>query len=107
MESLKITIVSLTQVFSLFSKKCKKITIIFDKGNNSKTNIKKVDKKLSFFVVGSLKPSEHKELLDIPLEEFREKYLTVEKKEVLCTSRLIDIYEGKKKIVITPYLLHI
>lgn len=91
----------LTRRITLFAKKCKKITIIFDKGNNSKTNIKKVDKKLSFFIVGSLKPSEHKELFDIPLEEFKEKYLTVEKKEVLCTSKLMDIYEGKKKVVIT------
>ncbi len=91
----------LTSRIILFAKKCKKITIIFDKGNNSKTNIKKVDKKLSFFIVGSLKPSEHKELFDIPLEEFREKYQTAEKKEVLCTSKLMDIYEGKKKVVIT------
>ena len=92
---------TLTNRISLFAKKCKKITIIFDKGNNSKTNIKKVDKKLSFFIVGSLKPSEHTELFDIPLDEFKEKYLTAEKKEVLCTSKMEDIYEGKKKIVIT------
>ena len=91
----------LTSRITLFARKCKKIIIIFDKGNNSKNNIKKVDKKLSFFVVGSLKPSEHTELFDINLEEFKEKYLTVEEKEVLCTSKIIDIYEGKKKVVVT------
>lgn len=91
----------LTDRISLFAKKCKKITIIFDKGNNSKINIKKVDKKLSFFIVGSLKPSEHRELFDIPLEEFKEKYFTAEKKEVQCTSKRIDIYEGTKKVIIT------
>src|SRR3990167_5918785 len=91
----------LTERITFFSKKCKKITIIFDKGNNSKNNIKKVDKKLSFFVVGSLKPSEHPELFDIPLEEFKVKYQTAEEKEVLCTSKIMDIYEGKKKVVIT------
>ncbi len=91
----------LTSRITLFAKKCKKITIIFDKGNNSEANIQKVDKKLSFFIVGSLKPSEHKELFDVPLEEFKEKYLTAEEKEVLCTSRLMDIYGGKKKVVIT------
>jgi transposase len=92
---------TLTERISIFSKKCKKITIIFDKGNDSKNNIKNVNKKLSFFIVGSLKPSEHAELFDIPLEEFKEKYLTGEGKEVICTSRLMDIYDGKKKIVIT------
>lgn len=91
----------LTDRITFFARKCKKITIIFDKGNNSKTNIKKVDKKLSFFIVGSLKPSEHQELFDIPLKEFKEKYLTAEKKEVLCISKIMDIYEGKKKIIIT------
>ena len=101
MESLKITIVSLTQVFSLFSKKCKKITLVFDKGNDSKNNINNINKKLSFFAVGSLKPSEHKELFDIPLEEFKEEYETSEGKKVFLTSKLMDIYGGKKKVVIT------
>ena len=40
-------------------------------------------------------------MFDINLEEFKEKYLTVEEKEVLCTSKIIDIYEGKKKVVVT------
>lgn len=84
-----------------FAKKCKKITLVFDKGNNSKNNIKKVNKKLSFFIVGSLKPSEHKELFDIPLEKFNEEYRTSEGKRVFCTSKIIDLYEGKKKVVVT------
>nr|MBI4156940.1 hypothetical protein [Candidatus Woesearchaeota archaeon] len=91
----------LTERISLFSKKCKKITLVFDKGNDSKNNIKNVNKKLSFFVVGSLKPSEHKELFEIPLEEFKEEYETSEGNKVFLTSRLMDIYEGEKKVVIT------
>ncbi len=92
---------TLTERISLFSKKCKKITLVFDKGNDSKNNIKNVNKKLSFFVVGSLKPSEHKELFEIPLEEFKEEYETSEGNKVFLTSRLMDIYEGEKKVVIT------
>ena len=92
---------TLTERISLFSKKCKKITLVFDKGNDSKNNIKNVNKKLSFFVVGSLKPSEHKELFDIPLEEFKEEYETSEGNKVFLTSKLMDIYEGKKKVIIT------
>ena len=40
-------------------------------------------------------------MFDIPLEEFKVKYQTAEEKEVLCTSKIMDIYEGKKKVVIT------
>lgn len=49
-----------------------RITVVFDKGNNSLDNIDKIfdDKKQAFHVVGSLKFSEHKELLDIPKKEF-------------------------------------
>lgn len=92
---------TLTKRISIFSKKCKKITLVFDKGNDSKNNIRDINKKLSFFIVGSLKPSEYKELFDIPLEEFKEEYKTSEGKKVFLTSRLMDIYEGKKKVVIT------
>ncbi len=92
---------SLTEKISFFSKKCKKITLVFDKGNDSKNNIKNINKKLSFFIVGSLKPSEYTELFDIPLEEFNEEYETSEGKKVFCTAKNMEVYEGKKKVVIT------
>ena len=92
---------TLTERISLFSKKCKKITLVFDKGNDSKNNIKNVNKKLSFFIVGSLKPSEHRELFNIPLEDFKDECETSEGKSVFLTSKLMDIYGGKKKVVIT------
>lgn len=51
-----------------------RITLIFDKGNNSFDNMDKIfgqdNKDLAFHVVGSLKLSEHKELLDIPKKEY-------------------------------------
>lgn len=92
---------TLAERITFFSKKCKKITLIMDKGNNSKNNIKNINKHLSFFVVGSLKPSEHKELFDIPLEDFNEEYETSEGKKVFCVAKNMNLYEGKKKVVIT------
>lgn len=91
----------LTERVSFFSRKSKKITLVFDKGNNSKNNIKNLNKKLSLFMVGSLKPSENKEFFDIPLEEFEEVYKTSGGKKVFCTSKRKNIYDGKKKIVVT------
>lgn len=91
----------LTKRVSFFSKKCKKITIIFDKGNNSKNNIKNISKKLHFYMVGSLKPSMFPELFDIPMEEFNEEYITSGNKKVFCTSKEMDVYDGKKKVVVT------
>jgi transposase len=94
-------IISLTNKVSYFSKKCRKITLIFDKGNNSNKNINKVNKKLHFFIVGSLKPSEYPELFDIPLEEFNEEYITAKDKKVFCISKIMNVYDDKKKVVIT------
>lgn len=90
----------ITRVSSL-SKKCKKVTLVFDKGNNSQNNIKNVSNKLHFFMVGSLKPSEHKELFDIPLDTFTEEYTTAKGKKVFCTSKLMNLYGGNKRVVIT------
>ncbi len=45
------------------------ITLVFDKGNNCKDNIKGIAGK-PFHFVGSLTPSHHKDLLDVPKSEF-------------------------------------
>lgn len=47
------------------------LTLVYDKGNNSKANQPLADE-LSLGVVGSLSPSHHPDLLDIPLEQFSE-----------------------------------
>ena len=86
---------------SFFSRKCKKVTLIFDKGNNSKRNIKKISKKLSFFIVGSLKPSEFPELFSISLEDFKDEYATSTGKKVYFVSKTMEIYGGNKRVVIT------
>lgn len=45
-----------------------KITLIFDKGNNSRDNIARCH---PFHYVGSLVPTQHEELLDIPADRYR------------------------------------
>ncbi len=48
------------------------LTLVFDKGNNSLSNMEHVfnNKERPFHVVGSLKPREHKELLDIAKKDY-------------------------------------
>ena len=92
---------TLTNRISFFEKKCKKITLILDKGNNSQNNIKNINSKLHFYVVGSLKPSQFYNLFDIPLEEFSQEYITKKDKKVFHVSKIMGIYDGKKKVVVT------
>ena len=49
---------------------CEHITLIFDKGNNSTQTFETLDGS-PFHFVGSLVPSQHPDLLHIPLEDFR------------------------------------
>ena len=46
------------------------VTIVFDKGNNSHDNLDAVEQ-APFHFIGSLVPTQHKELLEIPKEDFR------------------------------------
>jgi transposase len=46
------------------------VTIVFDKGNNSKANMEELDH-TPYHIVGSLVPSQHEELLQVPLDRFR------------------------------------
>ena len=56
--------------FVMFSKNVDKITVVFDKGNNSKANMELLDD-TPYHFVGSLKPYDYKHLLEIPLENFQ------------------------------------
>ena len=84
-----------------FTKKCKKITLVFDKGNNSQNNMKNVSNKLGFFIVGSLKPSQFSDLFNVSLDEFKDEYITSGGKKVFATSIMMKIYDGNKKVVLT------
>ena len=56
--------------YQMFKEKCQSITLVFDKGNNSEENIEALDDSPYHFI-GSLVPTQHQDLLDIPLERFR------------------------------------
>lgn len=56
--------------YRMFKEKCQSITLVYDKGNNSEENIQTLDGSPYHFI-GSLVPTQHQDLLDIPLERFR------------------------------------
>jgi transposase len=49
------------------------VTLVFDKGNNSKPNLDLLEE-AEFHYVGSLRPSLHRDLLTVPLSQFRRCY---------------------------------
>ena len=61
----------LVRRYNIFAKECRRITLIFDKGNNSRENIQGIDK-TNYSFVGSLRPSHHKDLLGISLERYKD-----------------------------------
>lgn len=63
-----------TKIQKLCSRPANKITIVFDKGNNSEDNIQKVLE--NCHVVGSISFDEVPDLLEIPLEDFKFIYHT-------------------------------
>ena len=60
----------LVQRHQLVAQGVERVTLIFDKGNNSKDNLAAVDASPYHFI-GSLVPTQHAELLAIPAERFR------------------------------------
>ena len=60
----------LAQHYRLLAKGCEHLTLIFDKGNNSTEAFETIDES-GFHFVGSLVPTQHSELLQIPLSQFR------------------------------------
>src|SRR6266487_2763682 len=60
----------LAQRYRQLAQGCEHITLIFDKGNNSKESFQTLDGS-PFHFIGSLVPSQHPDLLGIPLEKFQ------------------------------------
>lgn len=60
----------LVRRYQVLSQECEHITLVWDKGNNSKNNLKAFDS-TPYHYVGSLVPSQHKDLLRVPIEDFR------------------------------------
>src|SRR5438046_1157414 len=57
--------------YQMFRGKCENITLVFDKGNNSTENFQELDNSPYHFI-GSLVPSQHQDLLDLPLQKFHD-----------------------------------
>ena len=55
--------------YRLLAQEAEHLTLVFDKGNNSKENLAAFDGQ-TYHVIGSLVPMQHKDLLEIPLEKF-------------------------------------
>ena len=99
--SFKFFIQSIRNKIELFLKECKSITLVFDKGNNSPKNIKKVDKDLHFYMLGSLAPSQYKEWLKIPLKMFDVEYKTAKGEITKGNHFRADVFSKRCDIVVT------
>lgn len=92
---------SLVSKIEIFSKECKSITLVFDKGNNSPANMNKVDSDLHFFVLGSLAPSQHKDWLVTSLEKFDIEYMSAKNGILKAHFFRSDVFGKKSSIIIT------
>lgn len=85
--------------FELFAKHCKDITLIFDKGNNSKENILKIKK---YHLIGSLKPYDFKHLLRVSLERYKPVYDGDRKKtDVLAYRTKEKVFGAERTVILT------
>jgi transposase len=73
------------------------LTLVYDKGNNSKTNQPLVDE-LPLGVVGSLSPSRHPELLDVGPDQFQALEHTP---GTLAYRTRMEVYEHERTIVVS------
>ena len=73
------------------------LTLVYDKGNNSKTNQPLVDE-LPLGVVGSLSPSRHPELLDVTVDQFQE---LEQVPGTLAYRTQMEVYEQERTIVVS------
>lgn len=73
------------------------LTLVYDKGNNSKTNQPLVDE-LPLGVVGSLSPSRHPELLDVTLDQFQ---ALEQMPGTLAYRTQMEVYEQERTIVVS------
>jgi len=85
----------ITKRYSLLRKKTERLTLIFDKGNNSRENIQEANRK-GVACVGALHPSHFPRLLKIPLSEYTEVA-----GEYRVHRTKAKVFEAKRTVVIT------
>ncbi len=56
--------------YRVLAKNLEHVTLVFDKGNNSEENLEAL-RQTPYHVVGSLVPTQHRDLLDVPLDSFQ------------------------------------
>ncbi|MHA1381617.1 MAG: IS1634 family transposase [Candidatus Helarchaeota archaeon] len=78
-----------------------KVTICFDKGNNSKDNIELL-KSPTYRFLGSLRPSNQKDLMDVPLSKFSSRYKNPGGQITKAIKLKRNIY-GKERAVVVTY----
>jgi transposase len=61
----------LVERYKTLQERCEDITLVFDKGNNSKDNFDELEDS-PFHFVGSLVPTQHSDLLSIPVSDFED-----------------------------------
>jgi transposase len=78
---------------------CEHITLVFDKGNNSEEAFETLDQ-TDFHFIGSLVPSHHADLLDVPASRYQA--LTGERlQEVRAYRTTRDVFGQERTIVVT------
>src|SRR5436309_12542578 len=90
----------LVQRHHILATQVEDITLVFDKGNNSLENLQGVDQSPYHFI-GSLVPTQHPELLALPVQDFRS--LAAEGLPGVRTHRTTKVVFGKKRVVVVTY----
>lgn len=91
------TLTKLRKKLSELNINIEELTVVFDKGSNSKDNFAELDS-LDIPYVASLTSSYHEDLLDIPLSHYRK--VKVGEKEVLCYRTHKKVWGKERTIVI-------
>lgn len=83
--------------YKLFSQECDKITLVYDKGNNSEANLADIDESAYHFV-GSLVPTHHADLLAITRSKY--KPTSIEGVETYRTKKKVF---GRERTIVIAY----
>src|SRR3954471_21013205 len=91
---------ALVQRHQVLATQVEDITLVFDKGNNSLDNLRAVDRSPYHFI-GSLVPTQHPELLALPVQDFRS--LSADGLPGVSVHRTTKVVFGQKRVVVVTY----
>lgn len=94
----------LARLYRQLAQACEHITLIFDKGNNSQPSFTNLDSS-GFHFIGSLVPSQHPDLLAIPLSDL--KPLAHPRLEGCSAYRTEKVVFGQKRTILVTYNEHL